>query len=130
LTTFPHERKERRGHEPSDAPPRGVAIAAAGLIIGILLSLALVGGLFSLFVQFGGPSGRVTPEAARQTPPEPRLEISPQSDRMAIETAARLRLSGYGWADRQAARARIPIDRAMDMLAGRGWPDANGGNLP
>jgi hypothetical protein len=67
------------------------------------------------------------PEAARPAPPGPPLEISPQSERAAVETAARQRLSGYGWVDRPAGRARIPIGRARDILAERGWPDADSG---
>jgi hypothetical protein len=32
------------------------------------------------------------------------------------------RLNSYGWVDQQAGIARIPIDRAMALLAQRGLP--------
>ena len=31
-------------------------------------------------------------------------------------------LSSYGWVDREAGVVRIPIDRAMDLVAERGLP--------
>jgi hypothetical protein len=31
-------------------------------------------------------------------------------------------LNSYGWVDKQAGVARIPIDRAMELLAQRGLP--------
>jgi hypothetical protein len=31
-------------------------------------------------------------------------------------------LNGYGWVDREHGVARIPIDRAIDLLAQRGLP--------
>ena len=31
-------------------------------------------------------------------------------------------LNSYGWVDQQAGVVRIPIDRAMDLLAQRGLP--------
>jgi hypothetical protein len=32
-------------------------------------------------------------------------------------------LGSYGWVDREAGIARIPIEDAMAVLAERGWPD-------
>jgi hypothetical protein len=35
------------------------------------------------------------------------------------------RLQSYGWVDRTAGIARIPIDQAMELLATRGFPSWN-----
>ncbi len=111
------------GFEPRDVPPRGVAVVVGGLLLGIVLSAGLVAGLIALLP---GPRPRPTPtalETAPLTPPAPRLELLPQGDRAAIEAAARRRIEGYGPAAGRGDRARIPIERAMALLAGHGWPD-------
>jgi hypothetical protein len=60
---------------------------------------------------------------AYQASAGPRLETRPALDRLDAELQARARLEGYGWVDRQAGIARIPIERAMAIQARRGWPD-------
>jgi hypothetical protein len=58
---------------------------------------------------------------------ELELPDRPLADRARIEAEAAARLSGYGWADRETGRARIPIERAMTLLAEHGWPDPDAG---
>jgi hypothetical protein len=41
--------------------------------------------------------------------------------RAAVESAAAATLTGYAWVDRSAGTARIPIERAMELLAKQGW---------
>jgi hypothetical protein len=120
----------RRGFEPRDASPRGVVLAALGLFAGIALSGVFVAGLLALFDRERMRIPATPLETARQVPPEPRLEISPGASRLAIEAAARQRLAGYAWNGPQKQSARIPIGRAMDLLARRGWPDAGEGEAP
>ncbi|MDW6023549.1 hypothetical protein SAZ10_17505 [Mesorhizobium sp. BAC0120] len=124
------KRSKRKGFEPSDAPARGVAYAVLGLFAGIGLSLAFVAGMFALFGHSHGPSAPSSLEAAPPARAGPRLEISPEIDRAAIEAAARTKLEGYAWTDRKAGRAHIPIDRAMELLARQGWPDGPNAGAP
>lgn len=124
------QQAERKGFELSDAPARGVAYAALGLFAGIGLSLAFVAGMFALFGHSQGPIAPRSLEAGPAAAAGPRLEISPDIDRAAIEAAARARLEGYAWTDRKAGRAHIPIDRAMDLLARQGWPDGRKDGAP
>ncbi len=35
-------------------------------------------------------------------------------------------LAGYGWVDRKAGVVRVPIERAMDLVAERGVPQGKG----
>jgi hypothetical protein len=58
----------------------------------------------------------------RQVPPGPRLQIDPQRDLRALLDAQNAILQSYGWVDREAGTARIPIARAIDLLAERGLP--------
>jgi len=39
-------------------------------------------------------------------------------------------LSAYGWVDREAGRARIPIERAMELLARDGELGPTRGRVP
>ena len=50
----------------------------------------------------------------------PHLQSDPAGELRDYQTAQRARLSGYAWADRERGLVRIPIDRAMAMIATRG----------
>jgi len=54
--------------------------------------------------------------------PEPRLENDERSQLLGIITAQEQTLNSYGWADENSRTVRIPIDRAMELLAQRGLP--------
>ena len=57
-----------------------------------------------------------------RTPPEPRLEpfaLAPGQRLRAEEDAI---LTSYAWVDQKAGVARIPIDRALEILVQRGLP--------
>ena len=58
----------------------------------------------------------------KQNFPAPQLEIDErnQLDKIRIDEAQTL--STYDWVDQKAGTVRIPIDRAMDLLAQRGLP--------
>ena len=60
-------------------------------------------------------------DLARQ-PPEPRLEVNPAADLEALRKAEDDLLNHYGWVDRSAGVAHIPIDEAMDLALERGYP--------
>jgi hypothetical protein len=50
-------------------------------------------------------------------PPPPRLQADPATDLAAERAREQAQLDGYAWVDRDAGIARIPVDRAMDILA-------------
>jgi len=55
-----------------------------------------------------------------QTTPQPRLQISPTNDLAEMRAAEEKELTTYGWLDEEKQTVRIPIDRAMELLAQRG----------
>ena len=55
-------------------------------------------------------------------PSAPRLQTSPTSDLQQLLEAENAKLNSYGWIDKSAGVVRIPINRAMDLLAQRGLP--------
>ena len=99
---------------------------AAGLVVLSLVILLAMWGLFRFFAaQSRGEQVALDPGVAaslRRTPPEPRLEPLPLAPRQALRAAEDARLTTYGWVDRSGGIARIPIDRAMQMIVQKGVP--------
>jgi hypothetical protein len=58
--------------------------------------------------------------------PEPRLERFPFAARESLRREEDARLTSYGWVDRNQGVVRIPIERAMELIAERGVPPATG----
>jgi hypothetical protein len=105
----------RPAYERRDVEPRAVIFGVLSLFGMIGMAAAVVAGLFHLW-----PVAPPTP--ARPPVPPPRLESHEGEDRPALEAAAQAKLRGYGWTDRAAGRARVPIERAMELQAQQGWP--------
>jgi len=55
-----------------------------------------------------------------QGPPGPRLQPDPNLDMREMRAEEDALLSTYGWSDKSTGAVRIPIDKAMDLLAARG----------
>ena len=50
-------------------------------------------------------------------PPAPRLQNDPRGDLATLHAREAKQLETYGWVDKQAGRVRIPVDRALQLLA-------------
>ena len=70
----------------------------------------------------GGAAYWITSE--RISAPAPELQIDPAQDMERYQLPRKETLASYGWVDRQAGIARIPIERAMELIAERGLPAA------
>ena len=55
-------------------------------------------------------------------PPEPRLQAEPKIELKDLRESEDLILSSYGILDPEKGIARIPIDKAIDIVAGKGLP--------
>ena len=62
--------------------------------------------------------------------PQPRLIVKPGATLADLRAAEDAELNSYGWIDRNAGIARIPIDRAMQLILERGLPDVGAGQTP
>ncbi len=58
----------------------------------------------------------------RESTPEPRLQIDAPRELRELRAAEEAALHGYAWIDKDRAMIRIPIDRAIEVLAQRGLP--------
>lgn len=111
-------------HEHSDIDVWSVGKFAIALGVLCLFSFGLLFGLFKYFQSTtGGPMPKSELNVdARRLPPEPRLQTTPVTDLKEMRAAEDKVLNGYGWVDQAHGVVRVPIDRAIDMLAQRGLP--------
>lgn len=109
------------GHELSDADVPSLIKGVVALVLLILVAAAAMAWMF----QYLAESDRLrppAPEMARQrvVPPKPRLQVNPTTDLGEMRRTQESLLNSYGWVDRKAGVVRIPIERAMELLAQRG----------
>jgi hypothetical protein len=112
------------GYERQDAHIASVWKFIGGLFVLIGISLLLMLGLFRFLYQSDVKSTPApTPmEAQRVLPPTPRLQVTTSTDLAGLRRKEDELLTKYGWVDKSAGVARIPVTRAMDLLVERGLP--------
>jgi hypothetical protein len=127
MAEMPSETAQKRhGHETRDIDIRFIGLFSLSMVVLLVGSLALMGWLFGVFA--GKPLGRSRSAPIAETrpyPSAPRLQASPTRDIQEMQRSENARLQSYGWVDRTAGIARIPIDQAMELLATRGLPSWN-----
>jgi hypothetical protein len=104
--------------ERRDVYAPAIVIFAAALVIFLvcaLVALRFIFGSLPHSVPFGFDTGLEDSGA-------PVLQIDEAADRAAYESEKRAALHGFGWADKAAGIARIPIEDAMRIIAERGLP--------
>ncbi len=120
----PANKGNGRGHETSDA-----TLKSALMLMLMTLGFVVVG-VVSMYFLFGLV---IDYRASKDTPPSPledsrapftgpRLQVAPPLDMDEMKAAENEVLDSYGWIDREAGIVRIPIDRAIGLLAERGLP--------
>ncbi len=132
-------------HEVSDVSVRPIAQFVVGLFIFAVVICVLMLLLFNLFERRAvgnelEPSP-VARQGAERLPPEPRLQGAPgfqaegqnlelrepQSEMKVVREKWEQELKGYGWADQQNGRVRIPIKDAIKLMAQREGAKAQSG---
>ncbi|MFN2387580.1 MAG: hypothetical protein ABR576_15080 [Thermoanaerobaculia bacterium] len=132
---------EATRHEGHDVSIRSIVRFGIGLTIAAVVIHVGIWLLFRFFERYAEKrdappsslSARRPVEAPRNPEklfPEPRLERFPFATRESLRREEDSRLLGYGWVDRGSGVVRIPIERAMDLIAVRGLPPATGSAPP
>jgi hypothetical protein len=112
------------GHELSDVYPKNILWFGIGLALVIGAVVLVSYGLFHYFYQSETRS-RPPPSPLSygvEPPPEPRLITRPGADLAALRADEDEILGSYGWIDRERGIVRVPIDRAIMLLAQKGLP--------
>lgn len=146
MSNHPNPAKQT-GHgdyERSDIGAAGVVYFLIGLAVACLLAYVIVRGLYwYLDKRFDAaqtpvsPLVTTAPKDTRSIPPQyagdyekylkegfpaPQLETNERTELNDIRLREENTLSTYDWVDQKAGTVRIPIDRAMDLIAQRGLP--------
>ena len=123
------------GFEQEDLSSRSALYFLAGLVLVCVVVYLIVFGMYRFLDSYATAhqppmSPMVTPEADTravtpenaETFPQPRLEENERTQfRSFIEDQDR-KLATYDWVDKDRGTVRIPIDRAMELIAQRGLP--------
>ena len=109
------------GHETTDVNVRAVGKFAIGLVVLCVVSIALLFGLLKFFQSREETSVANTVEPTKMFP-QPQLQKTPIPDLKAIRAEEDKLLNGYAWVDQPKGVVRIPVDRAIEVLAQRGLP--------
>lgn len=105
------------------------------LTVGLLLVVAVAGVLVWMLTNYLRQQSRETDPPppmlleARMPhlPPAPRLQTEPFKDLEELRAAEDRELESYGWVDRASGVARLPIERAIELVVEEGlstWSDA------
>ncbi len=105
-----------RGHAPDTIALRRVIVAAA-LVLAVLLIGAVVAAL--LEQGFGRWFGRSIVVATPPPVAGPKPQPQPKDDLAAFDAEKRALLNEYAWIDPARGVVRIPIERAMRIIAQR-----------
>jgi hypothetical protein len=115
-------------YESRDASARAIALVGIAFLVTLSVVVVVATLLFFAFTGTGpqlqipppGPAISASPPAP--LPPPPRVETEPGQVLSAEQPRDELILHSYAWADQSHGVVRIPIDRAMTLIAARGLP--------
>lgn len=97
-----------------DLDLRGLRVGAYIIVGGIACAL----GAAALMLREQPPAANTPPHTFAGK--APLLQPAPQPDRAAYFEEKRRATQAYGWVDREAGIARIPLDEAMKLMAAKG----------
>jgi hypothetical protein len=124
----PSAKAQAVGYEARDVNALALGKLAAGLLVGAAI---VMGGMVLLNRWLHEVSVAEQPNltAAQRVPlppPAPNLQADPAADLVRLRAEGHASLESYAWIDAAHTRARIPIQRAMALMAGRPLDDTSG----
>jgi hypothetical protein len=122
--------------EREDLAPKPILIFLGGLAVACVLVYFILRGMYSYLDSYENHHQPVQSPLVQQTTaetrsvspgditkfPQPRLEGDERREINDFREQEEQTLNSYGWVDQQAGVVRIPIDRAMQLVAQRGLP--------
>jgi hypothetical protein len=108
-------------YEHRDIRPRFVLWAVLTLLAGLVFIHLVVWGVFDFQrdIYRSRDVRRAQVNVPEAVPPAPRIEVNPTASWEQQRSEKRNELRTYGWVERDAGRARIPIERAIDLIVER-----------
>lgn len=87
--------------------------------IGLVLMIVIIHLFAATLLAFSPP--KISAGGVTEIPPQPRLQTAPEQDMAALKSTETTLLGSYGWVDKQAGVARMPVNQAMQALATQGF---------
>ncbi len=120
----------KRRHEALNPPAGRIALAAGLLVLVTIICMATIWILLALWLSkrpfdsdFHARGQIVAPNAELlERFPNPNLQMNPRADVVTFRAREDEELNSYGWINRTSGVVRIPIERAMELIAQRGLP--------
>ena len=119
-----HHTPNGAGHEQSEVSVRLIVVSLGFLAVATFFVFLLVVGIFRYFYTTYSAE-EATKLSQPVIPPEPRIEVAPYMQLQDLRAKEDHILSTYAWVDQDGGKVRVPIDRAIDMLATKGLPSHN-----
>ncbi len=118
-----------RGHETADIKSRGIVIFLIALAALTILVIFAMRGMFVALENRAARADRRASSGARDAaddsarrPAGPLLQASPPATLAEMRAAEEEILSTYAWVNADVGIVRVPIERAIELLAERGLP--------
>jgi hypothetical protein len=121
--TIPHSRNGA-GHEETEVSVRLIVVSLGFLAVATAIVFVLVVGIFRYFYATYS-TAEATKLSQPVIPPEPRIEVAPYEQLQQLRVKEDHILTTYALIDKSSGTVRIPIDRAIDLLAAKGLPSHN-----
>ena len=121
-------------YEHTDIDPAVGYKFALWLSVAMFISFGIVYGTFWFFEGQAHTADGVAQKyplavGLHKEPPAPNLQKQPFKDVYELRLGEAAKLAGYAWVDKEGGIARIPIDRAMELMLQKGFPARqDGGN--
>lgn len=122
MSTAHHPLPKKNGHgggyEKQDVGFRFAMVFVSALIAAVVVVLIFL----VWFYRMVAPAPPQQATTTRRLPPGPVLQANPAVDMAKFRQREEQKVSSYGWVDRNAGIAKVPVQRAMEMVAERGLP--------
>jgi hypothetical protein len=130
-----HPPTTERAHEQTDVSIRPLAVFLGALALSLVLVGAAVVWLFRILEAGAERRDQPPPPLAEENRPTPGplLQVSPRHDLDVMRQREDRLLNATEWVDRQQGVARVPVERAIELVAKDGfpkWPAAEVGAVP
>ena len=109
------------GHESADAhagPVAGVGIAIAVLVGSSIIAMIILFKVLDYYQPFFDADPHPL-TASRQGNSDPQVQIDPPRQKRELRAIEDALLNSYAWVDEERGIARIPINRAMEIVAAK-----------
>jgi hypothetical protein len=116
-------------HETKDVNALAIGIFGVSLAALCIVSIILLIGLFRFFDKQEAATHAPAEAPAAAMPgliPQPKLEVHEREDLKEMRAWEDQILGSYGWVDKDKGIVRVPIGRAMELLAQRNLPFRQG----